>query len=110
MQCALEDVVALGFELFRHRRRRGENIKPMKRPWIHVELGRHTCLYETLRVLDILVYKQIECADRNVRRRQVRQIGSPRRRRIGRHVVPTTIPAQVGFPTQAVALTMPHMG
>ena len=80
----------------------------MKRPWIHVELGRHTCLYETLRVLDILVYKQIECADRNVRRRQVRQIGSPRRRRIGRHVVPTTIPAQVGFPTQAVALTMPH--
>src|SRR5262249_21048086 len=95
VQCALESVVPLGFELFRHRCRRSENIKPMKRPWIHVELGRHPCLYETLRVLDILVDKQIECADRNVRRRQVRQISGPRRRRIRRHVILTAIPAQV---------------
>jgi hypothetical protein len=31
----------------------------MKRPRIHVKLGRHACLDETLRVLDILVDKQI---------------------------------------------------
>ena len=59
VQRAIEGVIALGLELFRHRRRRGESIKPMKRPRIHVELGRHARLDETLRVLDIFVDKQV---------------------------------------------------
>jgi hypothetical protein len=67
----------------------------MKRPRIHVELGRYARLNEALCVLDILVDKQIECPDWNVRRRQVRQIGGPSRRRVGRHIVSTTISAQV---------------
>jgi hypothetical protein len=42
----------------------------MKRPGIDVELSGHTRLNETLRVLDILVYKKIERTDGNVSPRQ----------------------------------------
>jgi hypothetical protein len=59
MQRAPEGVIAIGLELFRHRRRRGQHIKPMKRARIHMELGSHACLDETLRVLDIFVDKQV---------------------------------------------------
>ena len=59
MQCALESVIALSLELFRHRCRWGERIKPMNRPRIYVQLGRHARLDETLRVLDIFVDKQV---------------------------------------------------
>ena len=69
----------------------------MKRPRINVELSRHTRLDETLRVLDILVHKKVECANWNVSGRQICQIGSPRRRRIGRYVGPAPIAAQVSF-------------
>ena len=68
-----------------------------------MELGGHARLDETLRVLDIFVDKKIQCADGNVRGRQICQIGSSRRRRIGRDVRPTAVPAKVGFPAQAVA-------
>src|SRR5713226_7253349 len=80
----------------------------MKRARINVELSRHACLDETLCVLDIFVNKKIECANWNVGRRQICQIGSPRRRRIGRYVGPTPVAAQVGFPAQVVALAIPH--
>ena len=66
----------------------------MKRPRIHVELSRHARLDETLCVFEVLVYEQIESANWYVSRRQVCQISSPRRRRIGRYVGPTPVPAR----------------
>ena len=38
----------------------------MKRSRVNVEFSRHARLDETLRVLDILIDKKIECTDRNV--------------------------------------------
>jgi hypothetical protein len=38
VKCALERAIPVGLELLRHHRRRGEEIEPMKRPRINVEL------------------------------------------------------------------------
>ena len=75
----------------------------MKRSRVNVKLSRHARLDEALRVLDILVHKKIECADRNVSGRQIGQIGGTRGGRIGRYVGSAAVAAQVGFPAEAVA-------
>ena len=79
----------------------------MKGSGVNVELSRHARLDEALRVLDILVHKKVECADRNVSGRQICQIPCPRRCRVGRYVRPAPVAAQVGFPAQAVAFAIP---
>ena len=63
VQCALEGVVAVGLELFRHPGRRSEHIKAMKCSRVNVQFGGHAGLYKTLGVIDILVDEQIKCAD-----------------------------------------------
>src|ERR1700722_4283129 len=80
----------------------------MKRAGINVKLNRHARLDEPLRVLDILVDKKIKRANWNVGRRQIAQIGSPRRRRVRRYVRSTSIAAEVSFPAQVVGLAIPH--
>ena len=58
-------------------------IEAVIRPWIHVELDRHSGSAQSIRIGQIFFEEEIETANRNVGWRQARHIRGSRSRRIG---------------------------